>query len=510
MSTLNFADLEEGIVLLRESARRFAKIASQNAFTYFNLANALKLRYKHMKDADDLEEACDLHSSWLQIHYRVDNSREHFRFLYNVANLRRVRYEHSGDIEDLQLAIKFQEEAVLVQPAGNPDMSLMYDELATCYRLRTERLHSLEDAQKALISQMQALDYAPIGQSRRSHILFGMARLYLLPILAEQSIHSALKMYLEAIKDEHCSVQSRLAEGLEVVRLLQSSMQDGGLHEANLHALLLRAYRHTVSLLPQIAYFGLDVQSRFHALSQAPNLAAEAAVHAMSIKETSAALELLEEGRAVFWVQFSRLRSSFKHLPPGLADELTEVARNLELGAGQINGPSRSDHNATLAHETRAGARRQLSERFESLLGQVRSLPGLDRFMLGNTVSILTVAAKTSPVVVLIATSSYCGALLIRDSTSAVEELRLGDAKIIRALGSIQQRLWSARQATRGSLATRAIKLKPKHHSPSDPLNDIWNQVMQKVIEALGLKVVFQPNLCIHYLPCISLESNRA
>lgn len=64
---------------------------------------------------------------------------------------------------------------------------------------------------------------------------------------------------------------------------------------------LLQAYRSTVELLPQVAYLGLDPHLRLRALAQAPALATTAAACAVVGGQPQIAVELLEEGRTVFW-----------------------------------------------------------------------------------------------------------------------------------------------------------------------------------------------------------------
>lgn len=265
---------------------------------------------------------------------------------------------------------------------------------------------------------------------------------------------------------------------------------------ADVRAQLLQAYRLTINIFPQIAYFGLDVQARLDALARAPDLAADAAAYALQTSKPDVALEILEEGRAVFWMQYSRLRSSFNRLPSALATELTQAAHDLEAGARQSTPPSRADADEVSLHEEELAQRRRLSQKFEALIAQARSLPGLERFMLSDTFSTLSMAAQAAPVVVLVASSTYCGAVLLRKPDSKAEHLQFGHNVGPDYLNQISRAMHGAQQNTRGSLDTRAIRrIAQKKNTSWSPLDEVWSEIMQVIVKALGYKVI--KNCCL-------------
>lgn len=478
------ADLNEGISLLREADRLQPPGYRHRGFTQFNLANALSLRFQSSASLNDLDEAIAIHDIWLtNVYHRSKLALEDYRFLQDVATLRRIRYEHHKELDDLALAIKYQEECVRIQPDANAEKGNMLSDLAKVYQMRSEHLNSVEDAQRAFSLQEQALSCTSLGRSR---ILFSMSKMYLNPTLPTKSTKKALHLYHNAIGDPHCVAQVRLLDGLQILPHLENAVQ---LEESGstLHKDLLRAYRSTVHLLPRIAYFGLDVNSRLNALARAPVLATQAAAYATHIPDLEAAIEILEEGRAVFWAQCARLRSSFDQLPGELADELTKAARELELGARSVTAPSRADHEAMSLHEEQLAQRRRLSEHFEGLIAQARSLPGLDRFLLNDTFATFSMAAQKNPVVIFLATSNYCGALLLRDSTSRVEELKLGNKADFGWLKTVGHDVNKTRIATRSILQGRGMKRLDK--AQANPLHVIWHEIVKPVVQALGYKV---------------------
>ena len=64
-----------------------------------------------------------------------------------------------------------------------------------------------------------------------------------------------------------------------------------------------------------MAYFGLDAKSRLRTLAKSDELAANGSAHALTLAEPRIAIELLEQGRAVFWLQHLGLRTKFNALP---------------------------------------------------------------------------------------------------------------------------------------------------------------------------------------------------
>ena len=72
--------------------------------------------------------------------------------------------------------------------------------------------------------------------------------------------------------------------------------------------------QQAISLMPQAAYLGLSLNHRLKSVADAEHSATMAASHALLIPNATLALELLEQGRAVFWRQSLHLRTPFEAL----------------------------------------------------------------------------------------------------------------------------------------------------------------------------------------------------
>ncbi|EIN08584.1 hypothetical protein PUNSTDRAFT_134957 [Punctularia strigosozonata HHB-11173 SS5] len=120
------------------------------------------------------------------------------------------------------------------------------------------------------------------------------------------------------------------------------------------------------------------------------------------------ALEILEQGRAIFWTHTLRLRSPFDAVPEKNRSQLLLLARQLER-----TDPAAKDPRAVESEVTR---RRKQSEQFNALLETIRRYPGMERFLLPDEYAKLATAAKEGPVVVLVSSALGCHAVVINSS----------------------------------------------------------------------------------------------
>lgn len=157
---------------------------------------------------------------------------------------------------------------------------------------------------------------------------------------------------------------------MDVLRHLEncSSKFDG---DSDLRLALLGVYTQTIDLLPRVAYFGLDIASRLRVWSNSDKLAADGAAHALNLHQPQVAIELLEQGRAVFWLQHLRLRTAFHALLPSelAGGKLAETAIVLERDSHAVpaeEGQTADDAQAKAVQEIETAKRRRLGADFEA------------------------------------------------------------------------------------------------------------------------------------------------
>jgi tetratricopeptide (TPR) repeat protein len=142
-----------------------------------------------------------------------------------------------------------------------------------------------------------------------------------------EHLKNAMAAFEAAVKCETASALRRF----EVARLW------AGHADESRHESALGAYHAAIELLPRLAMLGLDLQSRQHALtSNSDGLARDAAACAVRAGQYDSAVELLEEGRAVFWSQALALRTpmaDLRDVAPELEQRLRRISFALEQGS---------------------------------------------------------------------------------------------------------------------------------------------------------------------------------
>lgn len=485
--TLDPDYLDEAIVLTRKALAARPDSHSWSQHTSFNLANALRLRFSRGGKLEDLLEAQQLHDSWLSSGFDVPPHTKYW-LLKQISAVRRAVFERFGDPDDLSFAIDILEEASKSLSDNQVDVHKTIGDLGSCYVLRSQSTGSLDDSTRAMDLLTRALDAAPPEHPERSRFGFEMAKVYASrPESSSQNLRSALDAYILAATNTVCSSAARLMAGIKTLEMLDNAYHNLPDVDGNIHAELLQAYRVTMQLLPEIAYFGLDPHLRLKALTQAPMLAGSSAACAVGNGQIESAIELLEEGRAVFWSQHLRLRTSADDLPPELAEELKATSTQLEKG--QVGSEPLPSSDTTGKSEDRLTEQRKLSQRFTELVQRTRLHPGFDRFMLPDTYSTLAQAAHRAPVVLLISDPRFCGALIIRSPTSQPEQCDFDSNLSANHVKSMYSMLHQTAVMHRGVMKRRAMRPTGRKNTQADSLyKNLWSMVMRRIVLTLGLQ----------------------
>lgn len=480
------SDITEAIALCREILQDERTPFAINAVC--GLAECLSQYHKECGDMGKLQEAITLCETWLG----KSQSEHHGLLLCTYASSLLLRYECSHNSEDLGKAILSYEGALEHLPAGHTDRPTRIISLSESVRRRFEISNLSEDIQRAANLLKEAQSYLPDGQPDRATTLFKLARLHLYETAPFFDIRASLEQTTQAVTYGYQDAQRRLSQVLDVLRHLERHgsllQRDPSLREA-----CLKVYTLSIELLPRVAYFGLDIASRLRVLNDSDHLAADGAAHALILSQPKLAIELLEQGRAVFWSQHLRLRTAFNALPLELAEKLTRTAAALERGsyvaemAGQMQ--TTDDDQAKAARETKTANQRRLGDEFEELIRHTRGLLGFERFMLPETFQALGSAASHGPVVVLIANDVTCQAIVI-ENPETVLQVHLPDASLqdLQVLcGIMRVSIHRGRDILRDRAMKRISEKGGK--KTEDVLADLWYKVLQRIVNSMQMKV---------------------
>lgn len=193
------------------------------------------------------------------------------------------------------------------------------------------------------------------------------------------------------------------------------------------HESALEAYHAAIQLLPRMAMLGLDLQSRQQALtSGSDGLARDAAACAIRSGQYDKAVELLEEGRAVFWSQALQLRTPIAHLRE-VAPELEQNLRRISLALER--GSIRDVSKNLSSMEQEASYFRRLNDEWLAALEEVRQLDDFRDFLRPSRLSTLQGAAADGSVVILNASEAACVALIL--TSTGIQHIPLLDLSFV-------------------------------------------------------------------------------
>ena len=436
-------NLDEAIFLAREALALRPQGHPDRAMSLNNLADGLSSRYQQLGAIEDLDEAIVLDREALDLRPQRHPNRP--MSLNSLAVHLSFRYKQLWAMEDLDEAILLDREALDLLPQGCPDRSISLNNLACHLFFRYQELRAIQDLNEGIVLIREALDLRPQGHPDRSMSLNNLAvdlfsryrRLRVMQDLDEaiflgrevfalhlqghpdwsRSLDNLARYLCNRFtrskqlqdKEELFSLYAQLANLSQIVSSIDISAAKTWIHVAEYfqHPTILLAYETSLRLLIQHLATLPSLPQHFVILK---NLTSSLAVDAFSAclrnRALAHAVELLEQGRGVFWSQLSRLRSPLDDLigsgPAGkiLADEFIQLAL---LIRNALNSPGADQHERVC----------RLNLEMQRVVTNVRELPGLSRFLLPLLFSDLQLAASGGPVVIVNASKYSCDALIV-------------------------------------------------------------------------------------------------
>jgi tetratricopeptide (TPR) repeat protein len=482
----NFDDLTEALKLYRKAVDIKPENHATSWIEYRALAAALNLRFESTQSEEDLEEAVTLLDKFadslpLDHRYRA-------QVVQVLSYALNSRAKHRKNAIDVDRAIHLLE-SIDINFLDSAFGSEYLRTLGTSYlaRYRLEKIDA--DADRARTIMTHLLERLAIGRRDRFQCLVDLAELYLESGTSFGDISIALGYLAQGIDDNHRDVRSRISGALRLLQSVEAHHSNTAHSEQRTGLQLLDLYTSVIGLLPRLVYFSLNLPSRLEPLAASQDLASIAASHALRLRQPERAVEILEQGRAIFWMHSLQLRSPFDDVPGELRQQLITLARQLERSNDIFHGQDESQ-----LVEKALARRRQQSDEFQALVHQVRStLPGMERFMLPDEYSTLAKAADQGPAVILVSNTVASNAIIIRPE-GAVVDLSLPsvtDSWLLRTAD-----VWRSAMMEARSHSSRLHLVKQKKPSKAScgnalgqVLADLWTKVVWPVIDTLGLQV---------------------
>jgi hypothetical protein len=451
------------------------------------LGNLLWKLYTRTRNNQVLDHAIQLHQEAYDLYPPGHKDRP--AYCVNLINSLRARGQ-AANVDDVTLSSKIMtlcREAFTVCPKGHPNRAICCRHLVTslqmCYT--TKREQSLLN--EILTLSEESLAIAPPGTLWRDLSVLAWVHLQInSPTLnTKRALQYLLQLVGSRAVDASQAMTSTLS-CLDLVWRLKDSLDP-----LSDWTVLTTIYQKLVRLLPLIANPALETHSQLQALNKCSQLGSDAFVCAALSGTESLGLESLEIAQGFLWSQSLHYRDpQFNEVPELLADQLQGLLHEFTTSTqSQVDFMAEGDSFLT-PNDVRHGR----SSRIYALLSEIRALPGLENFMLGETFSTLASVAFDHPVVVLVGARKHFYALILRPQSEGPTLLRLGDLEAI--LNSTNDELrrdtrGGATIVNKGSDQIRAMAITQRgNFSPlSRRLKDIWLNIVKPVLDCLGVQV---------------------
>jgi CHAT domain-containing protein/tetratricopeptide (TPR) repeat protein len=451
-------DLDEAIVLDREALCLRPQGHPDRSASLNNLAIYLSTRYNQLRVMQDLNEAIVVNREALGLRPRRYPHRS--MSLMNLAVHLSTRYNQLGAMQDLDEAIVLDREALCLRPQGHPDRSSSLNNLAVDLSTRYKQLGAMQDLEEAIVLDREALCLRPQGHPRRSVSLDNLARHLCDRFTRANQLQD---------KEELFSLYAQLVHVSQVVSSIDLFAARAWIRVAEhfQHPSLLLAYETSLRLL--IQHFTALPSLPQHLVilkSLTPSLAVDAFSACLRKRAPARAVELLEQGRGVFWSQLTQLHSPLDDVIISgtagkmLADEFTRLAL---LISNALNLPGPDQHERLC----------RLNIELQRVVTDIRNLPGLSRFLLPSLFPDLRLATIGGPVIIVNASQHSCDVLIVfldRDPVHIPLEITQAEVRHLSTeLHTLTER------ATRDDVTKELAFF----------LRKLWDQIVSPIVECL-------------------------
>jgi tetratricopeptide (TPR) repeat protein len=530
--------LDEAITLLREALSLCPAGPPLRAGSCNNLANALWTRYEMTGNSDLLDEAITLYREALALCPAGHPDRS--RSCNNLANALWTRYEVTGGSDLLDESITLFREALALCPAGHPLRAISCNNLANALQTRYEMAGSSDLLDEAITLYREALALQPAGHPARSSLCNNLADQLLQYFrktqdltaidealaLARESAASASPSFLWYSLTTLCDIYTEQeSPHLSISTATEYLSQASALHPdsitqfmrtmqhclaliwsmqstwtADTPLLLLGTYSNLIDMLSRMTGFVIDLSSQLTALKSAHSFGSDACIAALLSNNPRQAMELVDRAHGVVWAQALRQRDpQLEQLPEGLAAELGTLLRavSVPVVASGLETSEQRVPGFLSPQDIRHGQ----NSRIQTLLTEIRAMPGLDRFMLGHTYAQLRETASKHPAIVLVAARGQAYALIMPDSKVDSPyplplAITLDSLSLLRDFAS-RAGLRNGQSPDHMDEDARLGLAKPiKKDASMAVLSELWLHVVKPILDYLQVEVRTAQSIC--------------
>ncbi|KAG1878122.1 TPR-like protein [Suillus subalutaceus] len=458
------SDLDEAIELLRAALLLCPPSHSDRPASLINLAASLRDRFLQRGIMSDIDEAIELLRAALPLFPPGHSHR--YESLGGLASSLRGRFLQRSIMSDLDEAIELNRAALLLCPPSHSNRSMSLNNLAVSLRDRFLQRGIMSDLDEAIELLRAALELLPPHHSNRSMFLNGLA-LSLEDRFRQRGVQSDL--------DETFSLYSQLSHLSHAVSREDLRAAKSWATSADIlnHDSALLAYKTALKLLEQRVAVLSPSSRHFDVIREAvSSLATDAFSCSVRHGALTTAVELVEQGRAVFWTQLARFSTPLDELSVSgdTGTALAEEFKRLSFHLRSVFDQSTEDQSLQI---------RQLTMQWDDIVSRIRMLCGFSRFLLPPLFSDLQKAAEDGPVIILNASQYSCDALIIHSTEDPVHvPLDVTQADVSELSSEFQ-------------LLAEQFGSSDHQHKLVGVLRKLWNDIVDPVVQALR-----ESNIC--------------
>ncbi|GAA2996070.1 CHAT domain-containing protein [Actinokineospora diospyrosa] len=443
--TGRLADVDEAVVLARRAVAMTPGDHPERSSHLGNLAAVLRVRFRRTAVLADLDEAVEVGRAAVAAMPEAHSARG--GYLSNLGIALRSRFEAREDPADLEAAIEASSQAVELTEAGANRaqyLSNLSGVLLSAFEYNPEALEYI-DAMVAAAAE--AVDTAPADHVERGRYLANLGNALITrgkpDDLARAVEVTAAAVRVTPVDDpdhvgflfaagharhtanpttgipEEWRTAARSPIGAPDIRLRAAWIWGDTAASLGDPADAAEAFALAVSLLPVLAWRGLDQSARERHLWHWSGLASDACALALRAGDPRRAVEVLEQGRSVTWNQVTQTRADLtaaRAAAPALVDRLDELRAALDA-------PEPLPELAVLDRERLAQARRRLAEEWDEVVDRVRALDGFASFLAAEPYEDLAAQAAAGPVVIVNLSRHGCAAIVVTHDEPVVVDL---------------------------------------------------------------------------------------
>jgi tetratricopeptide (TPR) repeat protein len=479
--------LDEAIALHREALACRPTRHPDRAHLCNNLASALYSRYKVTGSNTLLDEAIALYRESLAL--RPIGHPDRASSCGNLANALRNCYEVTHVSALLDLAIALHREDLALEPPSHPgrEMACYNLVISLWYQYRQTPNISIIDEVLTLIHQ------TPSSTSSSDRWRFLLCLCY---VHAERgSPHFSISTTTDYISQLSITYPNDIKEFMHWIPgclTLIWSAHDTWTVSTSLS--LSDVYSNLIDKLSRMTGFELDPASQLTVLQSARSFGSDACIAALMAGRPDQAIELSDHAHGMIWAQALHQRDpQLQGLPENIGFELETLLRAVSM---PVTAEAPTSSAPSTRYLSREDVRHQQNNRIQTLLTEIREMPGLERFMLGSTFAQLREVACRHPVVVLVAAREQAYAIIIPNSSSeSPHPLHLSVTS--EWLSSLRD--YAGRAGLRNgqpphefdedARLTFVKRLKTRKDESITVLSELWLHVVKPVLDYLQLQV---------------------